>query len=140
MVDFGTAATFNVLDAHGRFLGGAIAPGWAVVSGLPARADGAAAAGEIHGRGAAGHRTEHGGARSGRGTILGYRGLVREIIAGLRAELGADARVIATGGDARFLAARTGPLFDAVDPDLTLHGLRVIAARVYAQARSTRHA
>ena len=62
------------------------------------------------------------------GTILGYRGLVREIIAGLRAELGAPARVIATGGDARFLAARTGELFDSVDPDLTLHGLRAIAA------------
>ena len=61
------------------------------------------------------------------GTILGYRGLVGEIIAGLRAELGADARVVATGGDARFLAARTGTLLDRVDPDLTLHGLRVIA-------------
>ena len=39
VVDFGTAATFNALDAKGRFLGGVIAPGWTAVSGyLPSRA------------------------------------------------------------------------------------------------------
>ena len=128
VVDFGTAATFNVLDARGRFLGGAIAPGWAAVSGyLPART---AQLPPVKFTGAVPHaigRNTAGAIRAG--TVLGYRGLVREIIDGLRAELGTPARVIATGGDARFLAARAGRLFDAVDPDLTLHGLRVIALR-----------
>ena len=64
------------------------------------------------------------------GTLFGYRGLVREILDGLRAELGGTARVAATGGDARFLAALGWGLFDVVDPDLTLHGLRAIATRV----------
>ena len=127
VVDFGTAATFNALDARGRFLGGAIAPGWAAVSGyLPARA---AQLPLVRFTGAAPRaigRNTAGAIRAG--TLLGFRGLVREIVAGLRAELGAPARVIATGGDAPFLAARGWNLFDAVDPDLTLHGLRVIAA------------
>ena len=128
VADFGTAATFNVLDARGRFLGGAIAPGWAAVSGYlstrtaqlpPVRFAGAAP--RAIGRNTAGAiRT---------GAILGFRGLAREIIDALKAELGAPARVVATGSDARRLAARGGLAFDAVDPDLTLHGLRVIAAR-----------
>ena len=63
------------------------------------------------------------------GTLLGYRGLVREILDTTRAELGGRARVVATGGDAPFLAARGWGLFDLVDPDLKLHGLRVIAGR-----------
>ena len=65
------------------------------------------------------------------GALFGYRGLVREILDRLRAELGDPAaRVIATGGDARFLGARLGLPFDAVDPDLTLHGLRVVAGKL----------
>ena len=128
VVDFGTAATFNVLDARGRFLGGAIAPGWAVVSGYlsartaqlpPVRFAGAVP--RAIGRNTAG-ATRAGGR-------IGFRGLVREIIDALQAELGTSARVIATGSDARFLAGRGGVAFDVVDPALTLHGLRVIAAR-----------
>ena len=129
VVDFGTAATFNALDAAGRFLGGAIAPGLAAVrdylpargallppvrlAGAPPRAVGRSTAAAIRA-----------------GTLLGYRGLVREILDAIRAELGGQAQVVATGGDARFLAARGWGFFDVVDPDLTLHGLRVIAARL----------
>ena len=105
VVDFGTAATFNALDAGGRFLGGVIAPGLAVVRDYlpargaqlpPVRLTGAAPA-------ALGRSTV---AAVRAGTLLGYRGLVREILEGLRGELGGTARVVATGGDARFLAAR----------------------------------
>ncbi len=129
VVDFGTAATFNVLDARGRFLGGAIAPGLASMAGyLPARA---AQLPPIRLAGplppAIGRSTA---AAMRAGALLGYRGLVQEILTRLRAELGApSARVIATGGDAAFLAAQLDLPFDAVDPDLTLHGLRAIAAR-----------
>ncbi len=129
VVDFGTAATFNVLDARGRFLGGTIAPGLASMTGyLPARA---AQLPPIKLAGpppAAIGRSTAAAMRAG--SLLGYRGLVREILAQLRAELGdPSARVVATGGDAAFLSARLDLSFDAVDPDLTLHGLRVIAAR-----------
>ncbi len=131
VVDFGTAATFNALDATGRFLGGVIAPGLAVLRDYlttrgaqlpPVRLAGAAPQ-------AIGRSTV---AAIRAGALLGYRGLVREILQGLRDELGGKkARVVATGGDARFLAARGWGLFDVVNPDLTLHGLRVIAARAW---------
>ena len=128
VVDFGTAATCNVLDARGRFLGGTIAPGLAAVTGyLPARA---AQLPPIRLAGpppAAIGRSTTAAMRAG--ALLGYRGLVLEILGRLRAELGTPARVIATGGDAAFLRDRLDLPFDAVAPDLTLHGLRVIASR-----------
>ncbi len=129
VVDFGTAATFNVLDAGGRFLGGTIAPGLASMMGyLPARTaqlPPIQLAGKLPA--AIGRHTP---AAVRAGALLGYRGLVREILARLRAELGdPSARVVATGGDATFLASTLRLPFDTVDPDLTLQGLRVIAAR-----------
>ena len=64
------------------------------------------------------------------GAVFGYRGLVREIIARIRAELHGHARIIATGGDAA-LIARGVPEIDIVDADITLDGLRQVAARVF---------
>jgi type III pantothenate kinase len=128
VVDFGTAATFNVLDASGRFLGGVIAPGLAAVRDyLPERTAqlpplnlrrrlSAATGGDTR-------------ASMLAGVTLGYRGLVREIVTGIRAELESPARVIATGGDARWVAGQLPGTFDVIDPDLTLHGLRTIATR-----------
>ena len=128
VVDFGTAATFNALDANGQFLGGVIAPGLAVVRDyLPTRGAQLPPVSLTGAKPKAIGRSTVAAIRAG--TLIGYRGLVREILAGLRAELGGTARVVATGGDARFLAARGWGLFDAVDPNLTLQGLRVIAAR-----------
>ena len=130
VVDFGTAATFNALDARGRFLGGVIAPGLASMTGyLSARAAQLPPVRLAGPPPSAIGRSTRAALRAG--AILGYRGMVREILDALRSELGAPAaRVIATGGDAAFLASRLGLLFDAVDPDLTLHGLRVIAAKL----------
>lgn len=130
VADFGTAATFNALDAAGRFLGGTIAPGLAVVRDyLPARG---AQLPPVRLAGAAPKAVGRSTIAAIRaGTLIGYRGLVREVLAAMRAELGGVVRVVATGGDARFVAGLDATLFDAVDPDLTLHGLRVIAARVF---------
>ena len=134
VVDFGTAATFNALDAKGKFLGGAIAPGLRIVAaGLttqtaqlpPVRLEGTFPQ-------AIGRNTP-GALRAG--ALIGYRGLVREILGALRAELGGAARVVATGGDARFLARRGMTEFDVVDPELTLQGLRGIAERMKAQRK-----
>lgn len=128
VVDFGTAATFNALDARGRFLGGVIAPGLSVMRDyLPARG---AQLPPVRLTGAAPTAVGRSTVAAIRaGALIGYQGLVREILGGLRQELGGEARVVATGGDARFLAERGWGLFDAVDPDLTFHGLRAIAAR-----------
>jgi type III pantothenate kinase len=59
------------------------------------------------------------------GAVHGYRGLIRGLIAELKRELGArKLPVIATGGYARLLASRL-PEVTAVEPALTLEGLRL---------------
>ena len=137
VVDFGTAATFNALDAKGRFLGGVIAPGLAAVRDyLPSRAAQLPAVDlRRPPRRAIGRNTR---AAILAGVAIGYRGLVREILDSLRAELGPGkkVRVIVTGGDARWVSRQLPGAFAAVDPDLTLHGLRVIAARNLLSASS----
>ena len=62
------------------------------------------------------------------GAVFGYRGLVREIIARIKAERFSRGKVhvIATGGYAELIAARLREI-DAVHPDLTLEGLRIVA-------------
>ena len=59
------------------------------------------------------------------GAVHGYRGLIRELIVRLKAELGVKKLpVVATGGYARLIAARL-PEISAVVPNLTLEGLRL---------------
>ncbi|MEY2550961.1 MAG: type pantothenate kinase, partial [Verrucomicrobiota bacterium] len=64
------------------------------------------------------------------GAIFGYRGLVREIVRRLTAENfpRKKPRVIATGGYARLIAQKL-PEIEAVHPNLTLEGLRIVANR-----------
>lgn len=58
------------------------------------------------------------------GAVHGYRGLIRELITGVREELQApQAPVIATGGYAALMASGL-PLIEVVHPLLTLEGLR----------------
>ncbi len=59
------------------------------------------------------------------GAVHGYRGLVRELIAELKKELGVKKLpVVATGGYAALMAAKV-PQITAVLPDLTLEGVRL---------------
>ena len=59
------------------------------------------------------------------GIFWGYTGLIEGMIARIKAEYGAPMKVIGTGGLAP-LFAQGDPLFDAVEDDLTMHGLTVI--------------
>jgi len=62
------------------------------------------------------------------GAVFGYRGLVREIISRITAEkfsLG-EVHIVATGGYAKLIAARLNEI-EAVHPNLTLEGLRIVA-------------
>ena len=59
------------------------------------------------------------------GLVFGYVGLIEGLVARIRAELGGRAKVVATGGMAHILAELT-PVIEAVDPLLTLEGLRLI--------------
>jgi type III pantothenate kinase len=126
VVDFGTAVTFDIVSARRNYIGGVIAPGLeAMTSFLYQRTALLPKLSLKEPRRAIG-RSTIGAMLSG--AVFGYRGLVREILARIRAEEFPDKKlhVVATGGYARLIAARL-PEITAVRPHLTLEGLRIIA-------------
>ena len=125
VVDFGTAVTFDVVSAAGNYVGGVIAPGLeAMTSFLYHRTALLPKLRLAEPRRAIGKTTR---AAMMSGAIYGYRGLVREIIARIREESfpRGKVRVVATGGYAELIARRL-PEIEAVQPGLTLEGLRLI--------------
>jgi type III pantothenate kinase len=123
IVDFGTATVFDAVSADGVYLGGAIAPGIGIASeALFERAAKLYRVELERPKSAIGKNTV---AAIQSGTLFGYVGLIEGMVARFRKELGGRARVIATGGWADRLARETN-VFDAVDQNLTLTGLRLI--------------
>lgn len=124
VVDFGTAVTFDVVNANGDYVGGIIAPGLAAMTDY------------LHEKTAllpkikirevdsvVGKSTEQAMLI---GAVHGYRGLVRELIRELKRELKARRLpVVATGGYAKLISAKL-PEISAVEPLLTLEGLRLL--------------
>jgi type III pantothenate kinase len=123
VVDFGTAVTFDVVNRRGDYVGGIITPGLAAMTDY--LAEKTALLPRIRIR-----ETRAVIGRSTRqamliGAVHGYRGLIRELIHELKRELRAPRLpVVATGGYAALLAARL-PEITAVEPALTLEGLRL---------------
>ena len=126
VVDFGTAATFDVISARRSYVGGVIAPGLEALTNFlyqrtallpklslkePKRAVG---------------RSTIEAMRSG--AVFGYRGLVREILRQIRTEQFPRTKVVvvATGGYAR-LVAEGLPEIDTIHQHVTLEGLRIVA-------------
>jgi type III pantothenate kinase len=128
VIDFGTAVTFDVISSEPAYCGGVIAPGLGAMSGYLTRKTALLPEIELDEPGSAiGKSTEH---AMRAGAVYGYRGLVKEIIARIRAELDGTPEIIATGGDAA-LIAKGLPEIGVIDPDLTLDGLRRVAMRVF---------
>jgi type III pantothenate kinase len=126
IVDFGTATTFDVVDADGSYLGGVIAPG--INLSLEALHQAAARLPRIGiGRPQAmiGRNTV---AAMQSGIFWGYVGLVEGLVARISAEHGTLLTCIATGGLAPLLAEGTN-VIRHIEPDLTLDGLRMLAER-----------
>jgi type III pantothenate kinase len=130
VVDFGTATTFDVIDARRGYIGGIIAPGLALMFDYLAERTALLPHLHLH---ATGGRVGRSTAQAMQlGARWGYRGLTREILAELARGLGGKpARLIATGGLAGRIA-RGARLGLTVDSDLTLYGL----GRIYALNRS----
>lgn len=126
VVDFGTATTFTAVSADAVFLGVAIAPG--VNLAASALAGGTAQLPQVRLAApvsAIGTNTVD-SIKSG--VLLGYVGLVEGMIDRFQAEIPGEAQVIATGGLSSVIAPLT-QRFSAVEPWLTLDGIRLIGER-----------
>jgi type III pantothenate kinase len=128
VVDFGTAVTFDVVSARGDYVGGVIAPGLEAMTNFLYQRTALLPKLSLREPDRAIGTTTRGAMMSG--AIFGYRGLVREILLRIKRENfpRRKPRVVATGGYAR-LIARKLPEIEAVHPNLTLEGLRIIANR-----------
>jgi type III pantothenate kinase len=137
VVDFGTATTFDVISAKGEYLGGAIAPGLGIsADALFARA---ARLGRVDVKRPAKVIGTNTVTHLQSGLYFGYIGLVDGIIERMGVELGAQPRVIATGGLARQISADSRYIAQ-IDDMLTLDGLRIVFERNRtARPRSRAH-
>ena len=125
VVDFGTSTNFDVVSAEGEYVGGVLAPGIEIsMEALFARAARLTKVDFVEPPAVIGKTTTQ---ALQSGVVYGFAGQVDGIVDRIRAEVGSEARVIATGGLADLIAphART---IEKVDPDLTLEGLRLVWA------------
>ena len=126
VMDFGTALTAAVVTGDMAWRGGVIAPGFPLMrdylfertANLPRMKLGSGKAPRI------GRSTEE---AMRFGALVGYRGMVREIVATLRRNFGEDFRLVATGGFAKWALSGLDMPF-TIDPTLTLYGAGLICA------------
>ena len=125
VVDLGTALVLDAISAEGDYLGGTIAPGIGIASdALFERAAKLPSVSIERPRmeGVIGRNTEH---SMQSGIVYGYAEMVCGMVRRLKAEIGATATVIATGGYAGVIAG-AACCIDAVEDDLNLEGLRLV--------------
>ena len=131
VIDFGTAATFDVIDFKGAYKGGIIAPG--INLSLDALVTAAAKLPRIAIEAPKGNNSV-----IGRNTVdqmqigiyWGYVAMIEGLVARLKAEVGRPVKVIATGGLATLFEKHTDA-FDLVAPDITITGLAILAERTH---------
>ena len=123
IVDFGTATTFDVVADDGAYIGGVISPG--VNLSLEALHMGAASLPHVDVTMPTQVIGTNTVACMQSGVYWGYIGLIEGVVHKIRQERGIPMRIVATGGLAPLFAQGT-EIFDAVEDDLTMHGLRLI--------------
>lgn len=127
IMDFGTALTAAVVTADRVWRGGVIAPGFPLMrdylfertARLPRMS---LAGGRLPRIGRSTEQAMRIGAR------IGYRGMVREIVAELKRGFACDFRLVATGGFARWVLSGLDLSF-VIDPTLTLYGTGLICSQ-----------
>jgi len=142
VVDFGTATTFDAISVSGEYLGGVICPGVQISADALFQRTALLPRVEIKRPSTVIGRTTTSSVQSGLyfGQISMIEGIVRRIRSELVKDIGTagsaseHATCIATGGIAQLIAEETG-VFEKVDGDLTLHGLRIIWERNLSWSR-----
>ncbi|MCB9378009.1 MAG: type III pantothenate kinase [Holophagales bacterium] len=125
VVDFGTATTFDIVNAKGEYAGGIICPGVLIsAEALFAHASRLYRVDIRPPEALVGRNTA---TAMQAGIYYGYVGLVDGILARLKDEIPGLREIVATGGQAEMIAAGSAHL-DRVEPRLTLTGLRLIHA------------
>lgn len=124
VLDFGTALTFDVVCGGGRYVGGVIAPGLEAMTNFLYQRTALLPKLSLKQPSHAVGKSTIEAMRSG--AVFGYRGLVREILARVKAEQFPRKKVavVATGGYAKLIANQV-PEIAIVHPHLTLEGLRI---------------
>jgi type III pantothenate kinase len=128
VIDFGTATTFDIVDASGAYKGGVIAPGinlsldalFAAAARLPRIAIEVPEKATVIGRNTQDAMLS--------GIYWGYIGMIEGLVARIKAEIGRPAKVISTGGLATLFDEHSS-VFDTVEPDLTITGLAMMYRR-----------
>jgi len=123
VVDFGTALTFTTVSGDGKILGVSIVPG--LRTALKSLSQNTAKLFDVPlemPKSALGTNTV---TAIQSGIVIGYEGLVKNMVGSIRKELGIDCPAIATGG-LSFVITSLKSFFYLVDPMLTLNGLRLI--------------
>ena len=123
VVDFGTATVFDAITVDGDYLGGAIVPGVTIAAEALYMGTSQLRRVEFQAPSSAIGKNTVAAIQSG--LVFGHVAIVEGMVKRFRAELGEDAKAIATGGLAELIAKETG-VFYAVNQDLTLIGLRLI--------------
>ena len=124
--DFGTATTLDAVSAQGEYLGGAICPGVTISADALFQRAARLPRVEVVKPATVVGTTTVGAMQSG--LFFGYVGMVEGLVRRMSDELGGNTLCIATGGLADVIAPEI-PLIQHVEPDLTLHGLRIVWER-----------
>jgi type III pantothenate kinase len=127
VVDFGTALTFTCVGHESNILGVAIAPGLGTAVNALSRDTAQLPFVQLAAPPKAIGTNTILAIQSG--VVYGYMGLVEHMVGMMKAEVGGELKVIATGGLSKTIASLT-KVFDALDPDLTLDGLAYVAEYV----------
>jgi len=126
VIDFGTAVTYDAINADGDYLGGAIAPGVEIsLDALVSQTAMLRRVEPVAPDSVIGRNTV---ASIQSGLVWGFVAQVEGMVKRMADELGGTARVVATGGQASLVAGLT-PVIETTDPLLTLDGLRLIYAQ-----------
>jgi type III pantothenate kinase len=126
IADLGTATTFDAVTASGEYLGGVICPGPQIAADALFQRAARLPRVEVRKPRSVIGRTTVGAIESG--LFYGYLGMVEQLVRRMTDELGGRATCIATGGLAPLIVPETN-VFAATEPDITLHGLRLVWQR-----------